>query len=91
MAKQQTQNVVFKSEDAKKAIQYHTDSVMEECQDWFLRYVKVPKKLDFQDCITHCSARGYEDMANMHCPVQCRSLCCTREHGNWPFTSGDLQ
>ncbi len=81
----ETRNRVSYTKKEKDNIQFYRDSVMIECQRWFLSYVKLTSKNDFGSCTLQCLSTSYIDFGFFHCPLQCEALCCTREFQPWPF------
>ncbi len=79
-----TRGSINYSEKEKEDIQFYRDSVMKECQRWFLSYVKLEKHNKVSDCSILCPSTSYIDFGFSHCPIQCDALCCTREFGPWP-------
>lgn len=76
-------NLIFTKEE-KENIQWYRDSVMKECQHWFLSFVKVTPDQDSSTCTLQCMATSYIDFGYSHCPIRCDALCCTRDYPPWP-------
>ncbi len=76
-------NSIFTKEE-KENIQWYRDSVMKECQRWFLSFVKVTPDQDSSTCTLQCMATSYIDFGYSHCPIRCDALCCTRDYPPWP-------
>ena len=81
----ETRNDSIFSKEEKENIQWFRDSIMRDCQRWFLSFVKVTPEQDSSTCTLQCMATSYIDFGYSHCPIRCDALCCTRDYLPWPY------